>query len=118
MALYHGPDRLARFPTPSLLASYDVVVSTYDILTQDSKQSPVGPIFRVPWFRCTPPHRTLHIDRSPPVIPSCGLASSHFSQRLIYSRSEGKVRNGRNGVGLYELGQEKQQRSRRWFCCI
>ena len=51
VALYHGPNRRSLY-TPSLLASHDIVVTTYDVLSHESNESPLGPIFRVPWFRC------------------------------------------------------------------
>ena len=54
VALYHGPNRAQRFPA-SLLASYDVVVTTYDILGMEHQMSPVGSVFRVRWFRCAGP---------------------------------------------------------------
>ena len=51
VALYHGPNRRSLY-TPSLLASYDIIVTTYDVLSHENNESPLGPIFRVPWFRC------------------------------------------------------------------
>ncbi|KAK9805404.1 hypothetical protein WJX73_001738 [Symbiochloris irregularis] len=48
--LYHGPNRKAY--TPPILASTDVVVTTYDILAIEHETSPLGAIFRVNWFRC------------------------------------------------------------------
>lgn len=53
VALYHGGQRARDFP-PSLLACYDVVVSTYNVLVaecpREGKGSMVG-IFRVRWHR-------------------------------------------------------------------
>ena len=48
--LYHGPTRQQRFP-PTLLASHDIVVTTYDVLHSEQNMSPVGGLFRVRWFR-------------------------------------------------------------------
>ena len=50
VALYHGPGRQTRLP-PALLASYDIVVSTYDIVGNELGQSPMGNLFRVRWHR-------------------------------------------------------------------
>ncbi|KAK9811296.1 hypothetical protein WJX72_001345 [[Myrmecia] bisecta] len=51
VALYHGPRRTQQYP-PTLLASYDVVVSTYDIIGNEHQQAPMGALFRVRWHRC------------------------------------------------------------------
>ena len=47
--LYHGPGR-NKF-TAALLASTDVVVTTYDIMSSEHEMSPSGPLFRVRWHR-------------------------------------------------------------------
>lgn len=46
-----GPNRQARFP-PVILASYDVVVTTYSVVGKEHESSPLGPVFRVRWHRC------------------------------------------------------------------
>ena len=48
--LYHGGQRAERFP-PSLLASMDIVVSTYDTVVSEKSCTPEGPLFRVQWHR-------------------------------------------------------------------
>ena len=47
--LYHGPDR--KKYTPAILASTDVVVTTYDLISAEHETSPQGPLFRVNWYR-------------------------------------------------------------------
>ena len=72
VALYHGPNRAQRFPA-SLLASYDVVVTTYDILGMEHQMSPVGSVFRVRWFRCggpPPPPRMPPLRHGRNVMPA------------------------------------------------
>lgn len=47
--LYHGPGR-SQYST-EILASTDVVVTTYDIVVSEHNASPNGPLFRVNWYR-------------------------------------------------------------------
>ena len=50
VVLYHGGGRAERYP-PTMLASMDVVVSTYDVLVSEKNVTPEGPLFRVQWHR-------------------------------------------------------------------
>ncbi len=50
-ALYHGPNR-SRDYSPVLLASYDVVVTTYGTMSTEFNAAPQGALYRVHWHRC------------------------------------------------------------------
>jgi len=50
-ALYHGPNRSRDF-SPVLLASYDVVVTTYGTMSTEFNAAPQGALYRVHWHRC------------------------------------------------------------------
>ena len=51
MALYHGPNRARDFP-PALLASHDVVITTYALMASEYNAAPQGALYRVRWHRC------------------------------------------------------------------
>ena len=50
-ALYHGLNRTRDFP-PALLASYDVVITTYALMASEYNAAPQGALYRVRWHRC------------------------------------------------------------------
>lgn len=50
VCLYHGGNRQRKFP-PVILASYDIVITTFGMVNQEHNSSPIGPLFRVRWFR-------------------------------------------------------------------
>ena len=47
--LYHGASR-TRY-TAAMLATADIVVSTYDVLASEAQAFPKGPLIRVEWHR-------------------------------------------------------------------
>ena len=47
--LYHRAGR-SRYTAP-VLATADIVVSTYDVLTSEAQMFPKGPLIRVHWHR-------------------------------------------------------------------
>ena len=52
VALYHGPHRARDFP-PSLLACYDIIISTYNVMVLECpRKAPMVGLFRVRWHRC------------------------------------------------------------------
>ena len=67
VALYHGPNRARDYP-PVLLACYDIVISTYNVMYGEFKAAPMGGLFRVRWHRCGP----LIVDFSTCRV-SCGV---------------------------------------------
>lgn len=57
-ALYHGPNRLRDF-SPMLLVSYDVVLTTYHVLSSEFNAAPQGALYRVRWHRCSPHSQSI-----------------------------------------------------------
>jgi hypothetical protein len=93
VALYHGAHRSRDFP-PSLLACYDVVVSTYNVLVSECPREEQGGmmvgIFRVRWHRC------VREGFSP-------LPHANFIQPKICSHERDRRAPGIHGVALLNV---------------
>ena len=88
VALYHGADRRERF-SPAILASYDVVVTTYDILGHEKNESPMGSVFRVQWFRYLISFPSVHPQSSFDLVGACTEAAlgAEYSTLISYSEA-------------------------------